>query len=297
MTLVHGEGRPAATVLITTRNRRDDLRRAIASAVRQSERIEVLVIDDGSTDGTAEMVRAEFPGVRLLRHEDSRGYIVRRNEGARLAAGPIVFSIDDDAEFASAETVRQTLKEFASERIGAVAIPHINVNVGPEVHHRAPDAGSVYVTGHYIGTAHAIRRDVFERLGGYRELTHQGEELDLCIRMIEDGYLVRLGSADPIHHFESPNRDRRRMDYYGVRNAIRFVWQNVPQPFAIVHLLIVAARCMALTLAPRRLAVRASGLLAGLADCAPSMRRPVSRQTYHLWRQLERAPRRLDQLT
>jgi glycosyltransferase involved in cell wall biosynthesis len=284
-----------ATVMLTTKNRCDELRTALQSAVTQTEPIEVLVIDDGSTDATSAMVAAEFPGVRLVRHQESRGYIACRNEGMRLARGPIVFSIDDDAAFSTSETIRQTLAEFEPARVAAVAIPFIDVNTNPRIQQRAPDGSGVYLTGRFIGTAHALRRDVFERVGGYREdLTHQGEEGDLCIRMLDAGHVVRLGTADPIHHFESPRRDRRRMDYYGVRNAIRFVWQNVPLPFLLVHMPVTAARLLAWTLEPARLKVRVSGLVAGLLACRPSLRHPVSRDAYTLFRRLERAPRLLE---
>lgn len=287
---------PEATVLITTKDRRDELRTALRSAISQSEPVEVLVIDDGSSDGTMEMVHAEFPGVRLVRHEESRGLIARRNEGVRMAAGAIVFSIDDDAAFSGAGTVRQTLAEFDSARVGAVAIPYIDVNSSSEIRQRTPDDAIVYVTSRFIGTAHAIRRDLFERIGGYRDLTHQGEEGDFCIRLLDAGFVVRLGAADPIHHFESPKRDRRRMDYYGVRNAIRFFWQNVPQPFLMLYLPVVAARLLLFTFEPARLKVRASALVAGLRSCVPSLRHPVSRETYRLWRRLERAPLAIQQL-
>ena len=83
------------------------------------------------------------------------------------------------------------------------------------VRQRAPDPSAVWVTDRFIGTAHAVRRDVFLACGGYREfLVHQGEEGDFCIRMLAGGHHVRLGNSDPIHHFESPRRDFRRMDYY-----------------------------------------------------------------------------------
>jgi len=48
---------------------------------------------------------------------------------------------------------------------------------------------------------------------------------------------VRAGRADPIHHFESPRRDTRRMDLYGRRNDVLYAWYNVPMPYLPVHLL------------------------------------------------------------
>jgi GT2 family glycosyltransferase len=289
---------PAATVVIVSKNRKDDLRSAVQSALAQAAAPEVIVIDDGSSDGTAAMIREEFPSVRLVRHEESRGYIARRNEGNTMAAAPIVFSIDDDAVFSTPAVVGQTIRDFEHDRIGAVAIPYIDINTDPGIKQRAPDASAAFATGRYIGTAHAVRRDVFRKVGGYREdLTHQGEEGDFCIRMLDAGYFVRLGTADPIHHFESPKRDRSRMDYFGVRNAIRFAWQNVPQPFVLYHLPIVAVRCAALTLNPPRLRTRLSGIIDGLRACRSTVRQPVRRATYRLWRTLEGAPQRLDGLT
>src|SRR5437667_10630570 len=90
---------PIASVVITTKNRRDELFDAVSSAISQSVPVEVLVIDDGSTDGTAEMVRTQFPSVRLEQSKMSLGYIVQRNRAAQLASGRFVFSIDDDAIF------------------------------------------------------------------------------------------------------------------------------------------------------------------------------------------------------
>src|SRR5258705_639728 len=114
---------PRATVLICTKNRKEDLRTGIASAISQTVKPEVLVLDDGSTDGTPDLIRSEFPQVNLHRFEESQGYILRRNQGTALASGSIVFSIDDDAIFSSPHVVEQTLADFEHPRIGAVAIP------------------------------------------------------------------------------------------------------------------------------------------------------------------------------
>ncbi|MGH7213703.1 MAG: glycosyltransferase family 2 protein, partial [Tepidisphaeraceae bacterium] len=228
-----------ATVVITTKDRKDELRRAVASAVAQvGAAVEVLVIDDGSTDGSSDMLRAEFSTVRVERYERSLGLIVRRNHAAALATAPVILSIDDDAVLVSTHTVAQTLTEFDHPRVGAVAVPFVDIKQGPQVRQRAPDFARVYVASSFIGTAHALRRDLFLKLGGYREqLFHQGEEADYCLRMLDAGCVVRLGSADPIHHFESPRRDFRRMDVYGRRNDVLYAWHNVPLPYLPGHLL------------------------------------------------------------
>ncbi len=283
--------RPAATVVITTKNRKEELRQAVASAVAQSPLVEVLIIDDGSTDGTAEMIEAEFPTVRLHRSEQSLGYPVQRNRGAELASAPIIFSIDDDAIFTSPDTVSQTLKEFDHPQVGAVAIPFINVNSSPAVHQKAPDAEQIYITDSYIGTAHAVRRDLFLQLGGYRErLFHQGEEGDYCIRLLDAGHVVRLGCAAPIHHFESSKRDQARMDFYGKRNLVLFAWYNVPLSYLPVHLAVTVLKGAWHGIKIRRPLKSWSGLLSGLFACLVERktRRPICGKVYRTSRYLKK---------
>lgn len=281
---------PQATIVITTKNRKDDLRNAVASAVAQEPAVEVLVIDDGSTDGTFEMIRREFPGVRVERSEVSRGYIVQRNAAARLATTPFIVSIDDDATFPSPRTVEQTLAEFDLERVGAVAIPFVNVRCGPGLVGGAPpDDGRVYVTSSYVGCAHAIRRDLFLSLGGYREeLFHQGEERDLCTRMLDAGFVVRAGRGDPIHHFESPLRTRPRMHIFGARNALLYVWQNVPGRYILPHAIGTTINLLLASRSPKLLWWHIVGICRGYCSWFTyrNKRRPVKTQTVQRSRRL-----------
>lgn len=287
---------PLATVVITTKNRREELREAIQSALAQTVPVEILVVDDGSTDCTAEMLQNEFPSVRVERSQTSHGYIVQRNRAIRLATGNIIFSIDDDAIFTSPHIVAQTLAEFSDPRVGAVAIPYTEPRKSSTVFQKAPSDKNIYITDDYIGTSHALRKDLFLQIGGYREfLFHQGEEKDLCIRMLEAGYVVRLGGADLIHHMESPKRDYRRMDYYGCRNAILFAWLNVPWLVLPIHLAATTLKCLLWSLEPCRLWVRLKGLIAGYRSFFEFTRKPVSLTTYRKFRRLARLPQLLDQ--
>jgi GT2 family glycosyltransferase len=281
----------AATIVISTKNRKDDLRSAVASCIIQVGEIEIFVVDDGSTDGTAEMLRAEFPAVRVISHLESTGYIVARNEAAKEANGAILFSIDDDAVFTSSDVVLKTLNDFSDPRVGAVAIPYTDVHRDGIERQRAPSANEVYITDRFIGTAYAVRKDLFLRLGGFRELFfHQGEESDFCIRMLDAGYSVRLGKSDRIDHFESPKRDMRRMDLYGRRNDILFAVLNVPLVFLIPHLIEITLKGLWFGIKVQRPVRMAQGLLFGYASALRYFlyRKPVSIATYRLFRQLRK---------
>lgn len=284
-------GKPLASIVITTRNRFHELIEAVRSALSQSVPVEILVMDDGSTDGTAERIRALFPSIRVERSDSSTGVIVQRNRAARLAAGEIIFSLDDDAIFTSPHTVAQTLREFEHPRVGAVAIPYMEPRRSAVVYQKAPPRDGIFITDSFIGTAYALRKEVFLKLGGYREhFFHQGEEKDYCIRMLETGRLVRTGSADPIHHFFSPRRDLGRMDYYGRRNDILFAWHNVPMPYLPFHLLGTSLKGFASAFRARRFGKMLRGMARGYVDCFRwrNRRTPVRREIYRLNRFLKK---------
>ena len=94
------DGRPRYSVVIPTHNRRDYVLRAIRSCLGQTgPGIEVLVVDDGSTDGTREAVAQLLdPRLRLIVHATNRGVCPARNSGAAAAQGEWVVFLDSDDE-------------------------------------------------------------------------------------------------------------------------------------------------------------------------------------------------------
>jgi GT2 family glycosyltransferase len=290
---------PEATVVIVTKDRRDETLRAVGSAVAQRPPVEVLVVDDGSSDGTAAAVREAFPDVRVEQHDRSEGLVVRRNEAAELASAALIVSIDDDSVFTSEGVVAATVAEFDDPRVGAVAMPYIDVPQGEHVLQRAPGEVGLYVTHRFRGTAHALRRDAFLSLGGYRGmLFQQGEEPDLSIRLLDAGYVVRLGRADPVRHLASPSRDIERQWFYECRNEILFAWHNVPMPDVLVQLAKTTLHMLWLGRGVKRTGLFARGLLAGFRAAVRqrSERRPVGRDAWRLYKRLGKQPTRIEEV-
>ena len=287
---------PQLSVVIATKNRKQSLLEALTSLRTQSGvDFETIVVDDGSTDGSPEMVAADFPEVRLDRSPQSRGYIVQRNRGVAMAASPIVVLIDDDTALPHSTTLADTLKDFDHPRVGAVAMPFIDTHIDRQhVRKVAPSPDGVFVTASYIGCAHAVRRDLFTSMGGYWEpLQHYWEESDYCLRLLNAGYVTRLGRAAPSHHNQTAMaRIGHRQRFYAARNTILTAWKSVPLPYALPHLAGVTLRefrLMARFGAPlTTLKGMAKGYLDGIATRASSKTRPVTRSTYRLLHLLKR---------
>jgi GT2 family glycosyltransferase len=280
-----------ATIVLVTRNRKDLLESALRSATAQVGDVDVLVIDDGSTDGTHAMVAERFPEVTCHRHVESQGLVVRRNEAARLARGDILVSLDDDAVFTSPDTVRQTLADFDHPRIAAVAIPYVDVLRSDACHQQPPDAEGRWIAATFRGTAYAVRRDAFLQLGGFREVIfHQGEEPDFTLRLLDAGGLVRLGRGGPVHHFEAADRDVRRMTFYGRRNEILLCTTRLPMPWNLLASAGFAAKGIRWGVRIGDLRTTLAGIAAGtrLSWRLRRERAPVSRTTYRLDRRLRR---------
>jgi GT2 family glycosyltransferase len=281
--------RPAASLVITTRNRRAELRAAIRSGLDQTAVDEILVIDDASDDGTSEMVLREFPQVRYFRTDSPTGYIALRNFGNARCRNEFVVSIDDDATFSTNRVVDQALRSFAHPRVGAVAVPYVNVKTDPGILQSPPSTGEDYLTEAYVGTAHVLRRELFLELGGYRErFVHQGEETDFGLRLSQRGYHVCLARADPILHHESPRRSFARMDYYGRRNDCLIALWNTPLVFLPTQLLGTILGGLAFGLRLGRPWAMLRGSLAGLCLGLRHLRerQPVDNITYRRFKRL-----------
>ena len=289
---------PDATVAIATRNRCEEVMRAVASALAQTADVEVIVVDDASDDGTAERLREAFPEIEVIESPHSVGSLIHRNTMFARARSPVIISLDDDAELVSPRTIEQTLAEFDDPRIAAVGIPFFDAPAPTRLLQRAtPDAGCV-ITDSFLGCVAALRRDAFLAVEGYdTTLHHSGEEPDLCARLLKRGWVVRLGSADVAIHHRSARRSTAFAARYATRNQLRFPLTHAPMPAGLTDLV------AALLIAGLRAIVRrhpgavAAGVREGLSGLRAIAREPMSAELYAVWRRLAREGLRRRQRT
>jgi GT2 family glycosyltransferase len=280
----------AAAVIIPTRNRKELLGKAITSALAQTVPVEVFVMDDGSTDGTGVFVAENFPTVHYQRSEVSIGPTGQRNRGADAATAPFIVTLDDDCVFSSPQTLERTLSLFDHPRVGAVTIPFVNVLQDAVLRSSAPQPRGIWTSYHYFGGMIAFRRDAYRAVGGCRQyLFMHVEEPDLATRLLNAGYVIRLGTQRGIDHYESPVRDRPRLDVLGPRNHVLYTWYNVPMPYFPLHLAGTTFNTLRHGVKHRTLRRVLRGLMRGYGGIVHEMtrRHAVSANTYRLIQMLK----------
>src|SRR5262245_16468868 len=101
---------PALSILIVNWNTRDLLRQCLASIERATDglRVEVIVVDNGSADGSTEMTAAEFPGVQLIRNEQNLGFARANNAAALASTGRRLLFLNSDT-IVGRESLRELL--------------------------------------------------------------------------------------------------------------------------------------------------------------------------------------------
>ena len=187
------------TVVIPTRNRRDDLRRAIASVKAQTwTELEIVVVDDGSTDDTARIL-AEMatvdPAVRVIRNETSRGGAAARNQGIEAARGRWVAFLDDDDTWLPRKLEAQLSALHAEPTaVAATCAYFYRAPWRPEriAHVTAKATIQDLLSRNSLGGASVCvaRTETLRAVGGFDSLRRSGQDWDLWLRLFLEGAIV-----------------------------------------------------------------------------------------------------------
>jgi glycosyltransferase involved in cell wall biosynthesis len=175
-------GSPLVSVIMAAYNAADHIGEALESALAQDWRpLEVVVVDDGSTDDTAAIV-ARYPDVMYVR-QDNQGPSAARNTAAEHSSGEFLANFDSDDLLPTTRVSDQVSFLLAHPELGAV--------FGRQEWMNAPEwmaRDSVYgdVDGIPLSSV-MFRRNVFFDLGGYDTSFVHGEDMDLLVRMRERG--------------------------------------------------------------------------------------------------------------
>lgn len=201
------------SIIICTYNGAERIEECLEAVTRQNDpNYEVIVIDDGSRDGVAEVVK-RFEKVRLIQ-QANQGLSAARNKGAECAEGSLLAYTDDDAR-PDADWLfwlRKGFEESVTGMVGGVAIaPHYEQEEQRRIANAPGQATAVLISDteaeHLPGCNMAVRKSVWKEVKGFNPLFRiAGDDVDFCWRVIDAGHMVTYESNALVWHDVRPTK-------------------------------------------------------------------------------------------
>jgi GT2 family glycosyltransferase len=194
---------PTVTIVFLAYNRREELRESLQRMLLESdyeaECDDVIVVDNASTDGTADMLRKEFPQVQLIVRDENVG-VSGWNDGLAQARGEWVLLLDDDC-YLSGDGLSRAVRAAEAEQVELVSFKVASTENPGWVF------SEKYRTGlfSFWGCAVLMRREVIEALGGYDpEIFVWANELEFLLRFYDRGFKHLHCPQVVAHHMKEP---------------------------------------------------------------------------------------------
>ncbi|RVX39650.1 GT2 family glycosyltransferase [Nonomuraea polychroma] len=230
-----GDQRVGAVVI--TWNRREEALTSVGRLLGLPERPHVVLVDNGSDDGTAQAVADTYPEVEVVALHENLG-AVGRNVGVARLRTPYVAFADDDTWWAPGSLSRAADVLDAHSRLAVVTARILAEPGGRDdpivVELRdSPVPGPAWLPGPALGSflagASVVRREAFLECGGFnRRLWLGGEEELLAVDLATAGWELCYLEQLTVHHQASRSRDAHARRRVGLRNTLWFTWLRRP---------------------------------------------------------------------
>jgi len=240
------------SVVFPTMNQKEDLLKCIKSIMDSThKKVEVVISDNGSTDGSIEAVKKAFPKTVILQNELNMGSPMAINNCIKASRGEFIFRLDDD-EFIEKDTIEKMLKVLKSdEKIAITGCLYfytekptlirtsgltLNLFTGKTtVHDNSWDYDGRY-ENHLLerdavgGGCILCRRTLYDEMGLYAEkyfLTY--EDMDFCYKVTKKGYKIVVVGSAKLYHKEAGGISQKESPfrvYLSNRGKVLFMKDN-----------------------------------------------------------------------
>ncbi len=215
---------------------------------------EVIVVDNGSVDGSIRLVEENYPNVKLIKNCENLGFSKGNNIGVRNSKGDYILILNNDTEMVDKNWLNNAVKLFESdEKIGVIGCKllypdgklqhaggkinflnplfsnHISIGKNPN----KADYNKFSEVDYVTAAAIFVKKEVIKKIGVFDEIFSPiyYEDSDFCIRARRAGYKVIYAPNIKIIHHESVAKKQHKsefMNYISTRNKILFCLLNMP---------------------------------------------------------------------
>lgn len=229
---------PLVSVIIVTWNRKDDILDALNALVRQTyKNLEIIVVDNGSSDGTSNEIKKKYPNCNLIILSSNLGCEEGFNVGMVNSNGDILIFLDSDAYFED-DGIFKIIEKFKKNDQLGIIDPRIYNYYSKKIQNEPknwPPSDKMFT-----GCAVGIRKTVIDKIGlRPKNFFIYASEADISIRALDAGFLIEHCEDIEAFHKESPvKRLSPKFYYYNTRNIIWLILKYYPIFSAIREILI-----------------------------------------------------------
>ena len=217
---------------------------------------EIIIVDDGSEDGSVAFLRDNYRNIKLLENKINKGFSISVNKGARIAKGDLLLLINIDV-IPTHDFLEPVFKHFEDEKVFAVSLHEKNYGWAKGyfgdgyIQLSMGEDSEIAHESFYVSAGSGVfRRKYWEKLGGMDEKLlspFYWEDIDLCFRAAKRGYInLWEPKANVLHKHESTISSEFRKIYVQrikERNQLLVIWKNIhSQKLMFKHLIGVFLR-------------------------------------------------------
>lgn len=214
------------TLLIATKNRREELKKSLQKScfLLQDNRVQVIICDDGSRDGTSAFIGENYPQVQLLRNEVSRGIHFCRNLLFSQVKTRYAVTIDDDINFVEHFSLESITQYFETKP--ECAIMAFRIFWGENLPNNLETQDMPEQVQSFGAGGHAIDMEALYKIPKLPEwFIFYGEEDYMSLELFKNGKQVHYTPQILVHHRVDMKKRKKQADYYKrMKLSIRSGW-------------------------------------------------------------------------
>ncbi len=214
------------SILITTKNRLNDLIITLNEIgyLLHRQDLECLIFDDGSSDGTFDFVKQNYPQIIILKNEFSKGLMYCRNILMNKTSAKFAITLDDDAHFITKDPLESIESYFYHNKKCAILALRVYWGISDPIDTHSTN--SSYQVQSFVGCAHVWRIDAWRTIPSYPEwFKFYGEEDFASIQLFKLNWQVNYFPQILVKHRVDIKARKRNSDYINrLRLSLRSGW-------------------------------------------------------------------------